>query len=400
MPSSIWLASVGDVTDPGTFSGTPYHCLQAGLAQGVFAGGLKLESTGRHWQCRRALWNAGQLLTSGHYGGYQYSQSFLDRLWLNANFCQEDVGVLNFFQLYPETMMRRPKTRRWFYIDQTLDQLFSYYGIANIVPEVVRKDALARERDQYEASEAVICHSRWAATSVINRYGISPNKVYTVHYGANLDPDAVQAWEQRIADGRTSWSRREHSLKVVFVGKEWQRKGLDRLIRAMKIARGRKVSLELIVLGVIPDKLPHDLASVPGIYWGGFINKRTSAARFISIIAECDVGCLLSHAEAGGMSLLEFARLGLPAIAPDTGGNPELVAAEASHLVAPNAPDEVIADILTSLATDEDLLARQRQAAMAMRHKAGWEYSISMLAPILNATEPQDEAHKFDLSKP
>lgn len=381
MNSSIWLAAVGDATDPGTYSGTPYHGLQAGLARGVFAGGLKLDIKGGRWRRRRALWNAAQFLKSGRYGGYQYSRSFLNQLWQNAGLSQDDVCLLNFFQLYPESIMSRPGTRRWFYIDQTLDQLFDYYGIASIVPEAVRQDAMAREKDQYESADGVICHSQWAASSVINTYGINPANVHTVHYGANLDPDAVSLWEKNVAQRQAG-----RSLKLIFVGKEWRRKGLDRLIRAMQITQGRKVALELVVLGVDPAMLPRELATVPGITWAGFIDKRTEAARFISLVADCDVGCLLSRAEAGGMSLREFARLGLPTIAPDTGGNPELAVPEATHLVAPDAPDEVIADILTSFAKDPDLLERQRQSAMAARKRAGWEHAISALLPILRAT--------------
>ena len=310
MTSSIWLAAVGDATDPVTFSGTPYHCLQAGLAQGVFAGGLKLETRGRHWQYRRALWNAGQLLTSGRYGGYQYSQSFLELLWRSAQLHQDDVSLLNFFQLYPETIMRRPKTHRWFYIDQTLDQLFHYYGFANIVPTAIRKTVIALEKEQYSAAEGVICHCRWAAASVINSYGIDPAKVHVVVCGANIDLQTVSKWEQAVATTPPAKDGMRDALRLVFVGKEWQRKGLDRLTRAMKIAQERKAAVELVVLGLNPAKLPRELTAVPGITWAGFIDKRREPERFIDLVTGCDVGCLLSRAEAGGISLREFARLG------------------------------------------------------------------------------------------
>jgi glycosyltransferase involved in cell wall biosynthesis len=386
MTSPVWLAAVGDATDPATFSGTAYHCLQAGLARGVFAGGLKLDCTGRRWQSRRVLWNAAQFLGSWRFGGYQYSRSFLDRLWQGACLPQDNVSLLNFFQLYPDEIMNRPRINRWFYIDQTLDQLFNYYGIASFVPKAVREDALSREKDQYEASNGVICHTRWAAASVVETYGINPSKVHTVLCGANLDPAAVSRWEKKITNGSAGRSEIKRALKLVFVGKEWHRKGLDRLIRAMKLAQGRGAALELLVLGVKPAGLPKELTSDQAITWGGFVDKGRAASEFISLVASCDVGCLLSRAEAGGMSLREFARLGLPTIAPDTGGSPEFAVPEATHLVAPDAPDEVIADILTRLATVTGLLERQRQAAMETRHLAGWEQAISALSPILRAS--------------
>ncbi|HXW21569.1 MAG TPA: hypothetical protein VEK14_01530 [Rhodomicrobium sp.] len=114
-----------------------------------------------------AFFGTRQFLGSGRLGGYQYSRSFLDRLWHGACPPQDNVSLLNFFQLYPDEIMNRPRMNRWFYIDQTLDQLFNYYGIASLVPKAARKDAMAREKDQYEASNGVICHTRWAAASVV-----------------------------------------------------------------------------------------------------------------------------------------------------------------------------------------------------------------------------------------
>ena len=96
--------------------------------------------------------------------------------------------------------MRRPALARWFYIDQTLEQLFEYYGLAKIVPEWVRRDAIAREQVQYAAAEGVICHSAWTAESVRNAYAIDDSKIHVVSCGANLDLAALGIWEHEIAD--------------------------------------------------------------------------------------------------------------------------------------------------------------------------------------------------------
>jgi glycosyltransferase involved in cell wall biosynthesis len=275
--------------------------------------------------------------------------------------------------------MRQRALARWFYIDQTLEQLFEYYDF--VVSKSVRRDAIAREQAQYAAADGIICHSVWTATSVRNAYGIEDNKIQVVKCGANLDLAALNVWENATRDRSR---QREGPLRAVFVGKEWKRKGLDRLIRAMRIARGRGAAVTLLVLGLDPMVLPADLARTPGVTSGGFVDKRNDPGRFIELLSGCDVGCLLSRAEAGGVSLREFCRLGLPTIAPDTGGSPEFVVPDATHLVSPEAPDEAIADILFALATNPDLLERQREAAWAARRDAGWDRAVTRLAQVLN----------------
>jgi glycosyltransferase involved in cell wall biosynthesis len=108
------------------------------------------------------------------------------------------------------------------------------------------------------------------------------------------------------------------------------------------------------------------------------------------MVAACDVGCLLSLAEAGGMSLREFCRLGIPTIAPLTGGSPEQVVEGATHLVAPDAPDAEIADILLRLATKPGLLARQKEIAWRERKAADWDRSVAQIGNIIGrpATHP------------
>jgi glycosyltransferase involved in cell wall biosynthesis len=379
--SPVWLAAVGDVTDPATSSGTPYYCLQAGLAAGVFTGGLKLKTSDHIWTRRRILWNIWQILSKAQRGGYQYSETFLDRLWQQTDEKDRYGCLLNFFQLFPEAIMRCPALARWFYIDQTLEQLFQYYGFAAIVSESVRRDAIIREQAQYAAAEGVICHSDWTAQSVREAYAINDNKIHVVICGANIDIAALDNWENE-----TPYRRPHHEgpLRAVFVGKEWKRKGLDRLLRAMRIARERGAAVTLLVLGLDPTALPTDLARTPGVKWGGFVDKRKDPGRFIELLSGCDVGCLLSRAEAGGISLREFCRLGLPTIAPDTGGSPEFVVPDATHLVSPVAPDEAIADILIALATNPDLLERQREAAWAARRDAGWDRAVTRLAQVVN----------------
>jgi glycosyltransferase involved in cell wall biosynthesis len=325
-----------------------------------------------------------QIFSGRQRGGFQYSDGFLKALWQQAEL-PERATIINFFQLFPSSLLENSGYRLWFYIDQTLSQLFDYYAFGSRLPAHVVDDAKRRERDQYRSAAGIICHSRWAAVDVMSTYGIPAERVHVVFYGANLDRSSLNLWEARQADRYGSGGTRASNgvLRLVFVGKEWKRKGLDRLLRAMAMANRSGAKIELLAIGIDPKDLPSELRRVPGVEWAGFVDKRREAGRFIDMVAACDVGCLLSLAEAGGMSLLEFCRLGLPTIAPLTGGSPEQVVEGATHLVPPDAPDAEIAEVLLRLATDPGLLARQKEVAWRERKAADWDRSVAQIGKII-----------------
>lgn len=373
----VLLAAVGNANDERTWSGIPHHLLTYGRALHVIDVGLGLETTRLHWKLRRIAWNALRLATRFERGGYQFSNVFLERLWRPANILPDDT-LINVFPIYPAQLFERHTGSKWFYIDQTLNQAFAQYGLA--VPAGVASDAIERERRQYHAAAGVIAHSAWAAQDVMNTYAVPHEKVHVAIAGANLDRTVLAKWEE----GRTFEERSPNRLlRLVFVGKEWQRKGLDRLLRATAIARARGAAAEVVIIGLDPRSLPLELARAAGTVWAGFIDKRHDLSRFLDTIAGCDVGCLLSRAEAGGISLREFCRLGLPTIAPDVGGAPEYVIREASDLVGPDASDENIAEIIFRLAGDRKELTRRRRVAFERRHEASWDDAIQRIGSLI-----------------
>ncbi|HMP17745.1 MAG TPA: hypothetical protein PKD72_12025, partial [Gemmatales bacterium] len=66
--SRVYLAAVGNANDPITWSGIPYHFLQAAQTDDLINEGLNLSTAGAIWKARRLLWNFAQLL-SGHGAG-------------------------------------------------------------------------------------------------------------------------------------------------------------------------------------------------------------------------------------------------------------------------------------------------------------------------------------------
>jgi glycosyltransferase involved in cell wall biosynthesis len=369
------------VNSPVTWSGIPYHFMLEARRQRLVDEGLCLATDDRHWKVRRIAWNAARLLAFECPGGYQYSTAFLERLYDPVRAKIAGAAVINCFQLYPPSVVENQSIEKWFYIDMTLRQLFEYYGVGNSIGTSIVRDSLQRERNGYALAEGVIVHSRWAAQSVILDCGIAPDRVHVVIPGASLDPEQYATWE--LGQTRTMNVSAAQPLRLVFVGKYWKRKGLDRLLGAFDLARQAGLNAILRILGCDQDSLPATYRQISGVEWVGFIDKRKEPQRFLRLVAECDVGCLLSRVEAGGIALREYQALGLVTIGPDTGGAPEHMIEGASIALSPVATLEGIANVLLELDRNKDKFHRLRTHAWNMRRQALWENSVTQMLSFL-----------------
>jgi glycosyltransferase involved in cell wall biosynthesis len=371
-----YVAFVGDATDPATFSGFPYHLVKSGQSLGVITGGLPLGHTVR-FKSARVIWNAVQLLTTGKYGGHQFTEGAMRALWAPVMEQISGSDLINIFQLYPETIWDRPDIRKWFYIDATLDQLFTDYGTAKNYPRSFVTDIIARERTGYLRAEAVVCHSHWAAQSVVKDYGLSPAKVHIVLPGANINEEAFSHW-------RPAKRGTHDGLALVFVGRDWRRKGLDRLLAAMRITATTTPAIHLRVIGCDKSDVPAEYRDVKGVDWVGLIDKQVDLPLFLDNIAQADIGCLLSRAECGGISLREFGALGLGMLAPDVGGSPEHCPKGAAILVKPTDEPAKIARLLLDLASNPKRVASLKRAAKKQAADMLWSASLRKLDKILS----------------
>ena len=116
---TVFVAAVGDANDPSTWSGIPYHFTKAGQEAGLIDAGLPLSTTGPSWKAQRAVWNGLQLASRGTYGGFQFSERFLNRLWRQAPPLAAGDSVINLFPLFPQHIVSDERVAKWFFIDQT-----------------------------------------------------------------------------------------------------------------------------------------------------------------------------------------------------------------------------------------------------------------------------------------
>jgi glycosyltransferase involved in cell wall biosynthesis len=193
-----------------------------------------------------------------------------------------------------------------------LDRYEAFTGCAQAYVEMGH----AQERKALANCTAAVFPSRWAAESACRDYGTEPSKVHVIPFGANTackDSQTVRGWIE---------ARPHDRLRVLFVGREWRRKGGDILLAACEALVRDGIAVELDVVGLTsPPALP------PYARCHGFLDKSRTrdGLRLQELYAQAHFLCIPARAENFGLAFCEAAAHGVPSIATAVGGVGEVV---------------------------------------------------------------------------
>ena len=375
-----FLACLGDANDPQTWSGTPYHVLMEGKRQGIIDEGLVMRTDLPAVKRSRLLWNAWQMLRGFQGGGYQSSAIFQERLWKPHAARLRGGRVVSHFQMLAPSIVAAEDIERWYYIDGTYRQLMDDYGLK--LDSRFEREVIAREQENYRRAAGVMTMSRYAAASVERDYGVAAGRVHVVVPGANLSADLYDAFEPQLIAIHQSKQQADRQdadrpLRIVFVGRDAERKGALRLLGATAIGRQRGLRMVVRLIGLSESDVPEAYRGIAGVEWMGVISRRTQSEKFCQALAECDVGCLLSRAEFAGISIRESLAFGLPVVGPETGGSPDLMSADTCWSVLPTQSDEEVAQLMLRIEQNRAEFASKRSAAWQTRRDMLWAPAIS-----------------------
>lgn len=194
--------------------------------------------------------------------------------------------------------------------DATFKALENYYFAVDSVSNMYRKQGTYLETRAIEKSSALIYCSNWAADSAKNDYGAAPGKVHTIPLGANIDsPPARESLHKGSSDGK---------CRLLFVGRDWQRKGGQIAVDTFLALRAKGVDAELTIVGCQPPQPIDD----PNLIVIPFLNKKVDAdrKRLEDLYYTSDFFLLPTRAECFGMVFCEANAYGLPIVSTATGG--------------------------------------------------------------------------------
>jgi glycogen(starch) synthase len=204
-----------------------------------------------------------------------------------------------------------------------------------------------------------------------DRLALSPRAV--VHDGLPMPPEPSSA-DRELARRRLELPA--DRLLVTFAGQVIERKGVIDLVRAWPESGGLARGAELLIVG---DDLQGD-----GSYRREaerLARETHCPARFVGFqqnvadwLLASDVAVVPSHVEPLGNACLEAMAHGLPVIACDVGGIPEMVVHEHTGLLVPPRSPGQLAAALARLLTDAE---ERRRFGRAGRRRCEEEFGLS-----------------------
>lgn len=199
--------------------------------------------------------------------------------------------------------------------------------------------ALAFEHRVHAGLDLVLPRSEWLRRSFIEDFGLDADRVVAVGAGANLD--AIPEAPPR--DLRTP--------RLLFVGKDFTRKGGPQVVAAFQRLRARRPDAELTIVG--PTQAP---AEGHGIRFLGRIARDTAPgeAQYRALLRDATAFVMPSLYEAWGIAPIEAMAFALPCIVSRTCALPEIVADGETGLLVPPGDAEALASAMERLAADPE----------------------------------------------
>lgn len=262
--------------------------------------------------------------------------------------------------------------------DATFAGLIDFYPMYTNVSRGTLRDGHAMEAAALGRCRLAIYSSEWGAASAISDYGLDPDRVAVVPFGANMDTElrndeAEAAIAARPGDG----------CSLLFIGVEWDRKGGGDAVALAEALNAAGVETTLDVVGSWPKEqaLPSFVNRHP------FIDKTSAEGRrsLRKLLLEAHFLVLPAKADCSPVVLNEAAAHALPALASDVGGIPTIVRDGSSgKLFSPHAdPSDYCAYVLQVLAERERYRALARGALEEYRSRLNWRVAGSTVRDLI-----------------
>jgi glycosyltransferase involved in cell wall biosynthesis len=183
--------------------------------------------------------------------------------------------------------------------------------------------------------------SSWVAESLINDYGVDPDRVEVMPVGVDLE-----RWHP------VDYVPHER-VRILFVGGDFERKGGRLLLQAF---RSLPASLAELILVTQTPVSPEANVIVHH-------NIKPNSAKLLDLYQTSDIFVLPSNAEAFGISAVEASASGLPVIATSSGGLSDIVQDQETGFLIPVGDGMSLATHLQMLVENVELRRKMGEAS-------------------------------------
>lgn len=376
-PLKLLFFDLNDPLDPTNWSGTPaqiFRCLQEA--------GVDVQAAGPYYRFLR------KSINWIYYRYYRYSQKLFyhierDLFWirlftdLGSRAMGSDADAI--VTASPSfTSFIRPGLPIFMIHDATWGQVvesYPWFRRSHQPPRIV-EGGFELERIAYGREDVFpVLTSEWAADRAVADYGVARDRISILSLGPNLaHPPAKETVEEALQQ------RGNGPCRLLFIGKEWVRKGGDIAVEATAALIEMGVPAELHVVGPA-EMAPGSAgaAALPSFVRShGFLDKNVPEQwrSLERMLFESDFFILPTQAEALGVVFAEAAAHGLPSIGTAVGGVPSVLHDGVGGAIFP--PANSARDMAEWIKTN--YCDRSAYLALARRARLDYEVRLSSLA--------------------
>ncbi|WP_052201096.1 glycosyltransferase family 4 protein [Terriglobus sp. TAA 43] len=342
------LAILRQRSAPGLPKSQVKTCLSAGIGGFLLDKARFVPFNVRRWLTRKADARLGHLAgnTAARRGAELLSYSYYA---FDAFRAAGRAGIL--FQLHPH-----PETMR----SLLQAELEAHPDCAHSLQQEWELN-LPSEDFERLVRETTMPHTSLAASSFTKRsllmHGVKANSVRVVQYGIDLEKFRPDLTLKRDVS---------KPLRLLFVGRINQRKGIKYLLEALALLPDAPI--ELTVCGRVLDGLELFKQEARRVT----VRASVSSEELVKAYQDADLFVLPSVAEGFGQVLLEALACGLPVLSTTNTAAPDLIHnGVEGFVVDPRSPEQIAERLAWSLTHREELLA-MRLAARSCAETFPW----------------------------
>jgi glycosyltransferase involved in cell wall biosynthesis len=372
------FATTFDGRNISKWSGTPFHMASAFEKEGInieYIGQLKrylpfdfkLKRLWKQFTCGQRESPRFNIIAAKYYSE-QVSKKLLSL----------DVDAIIAPQINPVAFLETKKPLV-LWTDGLYASLVSFYpGFSSHSASTIEQGNIIT-RECLSRCRLALFSSDWAARTALEIYGTNKDKVKVVPFGANLKTrNSLANIHAMLA------TRSRDTVKLLFLGKQWDRKGGDIVFKVAKALHAAGQSVELNFVGCTP---PAGIDIPAYIKCHGFISKRTpeGVKQITTLLRESHFLFVPSRAEAYGIVFCEANAYGLPCLTSYIGGISTIVKDNINGMTfSLDAEPKVFCKYIMELMQD---YTRYEELALSAFHefetRLNWETAVKTVKTLI-----------------
>jgi len=263
---------------------------------------------------------------------------------------------------YSEFLLDTPSRHTYLYIDLDVasvvefnkrnEQFKKYSGFGDIEAKALAKRA-QMQGEYMNTCSGIFTMGNWLAKRLVEEEGIPAERVFHVGAGSNMHTELIDE------------SKKAH-CRLLFVGRDFERKGLGVVYDAFRILRQRMPHAELYVAGPCQNPISDP---VGGYHFVGDVPFNEIA----QLYNLCDVFCMPSYFEAYGLVFAEALTFGLPCIGRNAWEMPYFIEDGKTGALIDDDNPEVLAEKMHAILSDDTYQKNVQQRREQYIREYSWD---------------------------